>query len=141
MRDDQRALALILTVGLKWTSRSLLSKAESQTNDRNGVVRRSSNRPSSNSPALDFPPALMFKPVHSCEEPSLRAADRDEPPMRGQPIPEANTRQRDAPPGAFVLFGMLEAFARRGEGLPLRKIRRKEDEACSKAFRRDLARY
>ena len=46
-------------------------------------------------------PPILFMRRTFRDELRLRAADRD--PKRCKEIPEANTRQRDAPPGAFVL--------------------------------------
>lgn len=57
---------------------------------------------------------LLFIRNQFRDELTLRAADRD--PQRCKEIPEATTRQRDAPPGAFVLWPIIRLSG--GWGLP-----------------------
>ncbi len=52
------------------------------------------------SSGLDICAAILFTAPTIREELKLRAADRD--PQRCKEIPEANIRQRSAPPGAFL---------------------------------------
>ncbi|KAA1235492.1 hypothetical protein G6L26_012620 [Agrobacterium radiobacter] len=50
---------------------------------------------------LDFSRAFLFIAANQLAVSRLQAADRD--PQRYKEIPEVNTRQRDAPSGAFWL--------------------------------------
>ncbi|TRA98881.1 hypothetical protein EXN68_18455 [Rhizobium rhizogenes] len=50
---------------------------------------------------LDFSSTFLFIPANQLAVARLQAADRD--PQRYKEIPEVNTRQRDAPSGAFWL--------------------------------------
>lgn len=63
---------------------------------------------------LDIGTPILFIRNEFRDELTLRAADRD--PQRFKEIPEATTRQRDAPPGAFVLWPFFRPSG--GWGLP-----------------------
>ncbi|QCM01499.1 hypothetical protein CFBP6624_12510 [Agrobacterium tumefaciens] len=58
-------------------------------------------RTAENRQRLDFSSAFLFIPANQLAVSRLQAADRD--PQRYKEIPEVNTRQRDAPSGAFWL--------------------------------------
>jgi hypothetical protein len=68
---------------------------------RDGMASRKCYEPPDLPAVLDFPASLLFKPRHQRQVTMLEAADRD--PLRYKQIPEVNTRQRDAPSGAFWL--------------------------------------
>ncbi|KJF72241.1 hypothetical protein RP75_16230 [Agrobacterium arsenijevicii] len=57
--------------------------------------------PHENRYCLDFRSAFLFIAANQLAVSRLQAADRD--PQRYKEIPEVNTRQRDAPSGAFWL--------------------------------------
>ncbi|KAA3499993.1 hypothetical protein DXM27_18455 [Rhizobium rhizogenes] len=58
-------------------------------------------RAAENCRRLDFPATFLFIPANQLAVSRLQAADRD--PHRYKESPEVNTRQRDAPSGAFWL--------------------------------------